>query len=50
VHFLRDSERNSYFRLGVSSIPIERIEPGIKILAEVIASLRPAGKSKSGKG
>ena len=44
VHFLRPmievngrkGESSSYFRLGVSSIPIERIEPGIKILAEVI--------------
>lgn len=33
------SERSSYFRLGVSSIPIDRIEPGIKILADVIADL-----------
>lgn len=44
VHFLRPmievngrrGESSSYFRLGVSSIPIERIEPGIKALAEVI--------------
>jgi GntR family transcriptional regulator/MocR family aminotransferase len=44
VHFHRTtarqngsaSERNSYFRLGVSSISIDRIEPGIKILAEII--------------
>ncbi len=29
-------DRSSYSRLGVSSIPIERIEPGIKILAQVV--------------
>src|SRR5260221_8719654 len=49
VHFLREAERNSYFRLGVSSIQIDRIEPGIKILAEVVAVLRPAGTGKRGK-
>jgi GntR family transcriptional regulator/MocR family aminotransferase len=37
-------DRNSYFRLGVSSIPIDRIEPGIKILAGVIADLRQRTK------
>jgi len=48
VHFHRatarrhgsTSERNSYFRLGVSSISIDRIEPGIKILAEIITGQR----------
>jgi GntR family transcriptional regulator/MocR family aminotransferase len=49
VHFLRDTERSSYFRLGVSSIQIDRIEPGIKILAEVIAAWRSGGKAISGK-
>ncbi|HVJ40650.1 MAG TPA: PLP-dependent aminotransferase family protein [Dongiaceae bacterium] len=42
VHFLRPAirgkDRSSYFRLGVSSIPIDRIEPGIRILAEVIGA------------
>jgi GntR family transcriptional regulator/MocR family aminotransferase len=55
VHFHRaalrrdgsDSERNSYFRLGVSSISIDRIEPGIKILADVIAALSAFGSGKT---
>lgn len=40
VHFHRTdrhpAERMRYCRLGVSSIPIERIEPGIKILAQIV--------------
>jgi len=36
VHFLSDEGPRNYFRLGFSSIPCERIEPGIKLLAEVI--------------
>jgi GntR family transcriptional regulator/MocR family aminotransferase len=44
VHFHQQAEdaealprdRACYCRLGVSSIPIERIEPGIKILAQVV--------------
>ena len=36
-----DAQRHrNYFRLGFSSIPLERIEPGIERLAEVAASLR----------
>lgn len=53
VHFLRPAirgrDRSSYFRLGVSSIPIDRIEPGIRILAEVIrasAGGAPVNKPK----
>jgi GntR family transcriptional regulator / MocR family aminotransferase len=26
----------NYFRLGVSSIPTDRIEPGIKLLADTV--------------
>ena len=36
VHFHRPGEHARYFRLGVSSIPIERIEPGIQLLAQII--------------
>ncbi|MET1027906.1 MAG: PLP-dependent aminotransferase family protein [Dongiaceae bacterium] len=36
VHFHRPGESARYFRLGVSSIPIERIEPGIQLLAQII--------------
>jgi len=36
VHFLSDSGPKNFFRLGFSSIALERIEPGIKLLAQVI--------------
>jgi Transcriptional regulators containing a DNA-binding HTH domain and an aminotransferase domain (MocR family) and their eukaryotic orthologs len=35
--FPRRGRPRNFFRLGFSSIPAERIEPGIKLLAEVIA-------------
>jgi GntR family transcriptional regulator / MocR family aminotransferase len=37
VHFLSDEGPRNFFRLGFSSIPAERIAPGIRLLAEVIA-------------
>jgi len=36
VHFMTTAPSH-YFRLGFSSIPVNRIEPGIRILGEVIA-------------
>jgi GntR family transcriptional regulator / MocR family aminotransferase len=36
VHFMAQPGPSNYFRLGVSSIPTERIEPGIKLLAETV--------------
>ncbi len=36
VHFLSDAGPRNFFRLGFSSITIERIEPGIKLLAQVV--------------
>ena len=36
VHFLSDEGPRNFFRLGFSSIALERIEPGIRLLAEVI--------------
>jgi GntR family transcriptional regulator / MocR family aminotransferase len=36
VHFLSDKGPRNFFRLGFSSIAIERIEPGIRLLAQVI--------------
>ena len=36
VHFLSDHGPKNFFRLGFSSIALERIEPGIKLLAQVI--------------
>jgi GntR family transcriptional regulator/MocR family aminotransferase len=46
VHFLSDAGPRNCFRLGFSSIPAERIEPGICLLAEVIDRLL-AGASES---
>ncbi|MEH6575487.1 MAG: PLP-dependent aminotransferase family protein [Amphritea sp.] len=38
IHFLEDPPPKNYFRLGYSSISTDRIEPGIKKLAELIHS------------
>ena len=40
VFFVADTPPRNHFRLGFSSIATERIEPGIKCLAEVLAGLR----------
>jgi GntR family transcriptional regulator/MocR family aminotransferase len=40
VFFQRDDLPKQYFRLGFSSIPVTRIEPGIKILGEIVAQSR----------
>lgn len=39
IHFLEDPPPKNYFRLGYSSISTDRIEPGIKKLAELIHSM-----------
>ncbi|MGB0468342.1 MAG: PLP-dependent aminotransferase family protein [Pontibacterium sp.] len=39
IHFLDNPPPNNYFRLGYSSISTDRIEPGIKKLAELIHSM-----------
>ena len=36
IHFFGEQPPLNYFRLGYSSIPAERIRPGIKLLAELI--------------
>ncbi|MBY4675190.1 MocR-like pyridoxine biosynthesis transcription factor PdxR [Marinobacterium arenosum] len=36
IHFLRQPPPLNYFRLGYSSISTDRIEPGIRLLAELI--------------
>ena len=36
VHFAAHDAPRNFFRLGFSSIPEERIEPGIELLAEVV--------------
>ena len=39
IHFLGDEPPKNYFRLGYSSIPTDRIEPGIRKLAELIKEM-----------
>jgi GntR family transcriptional regulator/MocR family aminotransferase len=39
IHFLEDSPPKNYFRLGFSSISTDRIDGGIKKLAEIIRSM-----------
>jgi GntR family transcriptional regulator/MocR family aminotransferase len=36
IHFLSDDAPRNYFRLGFSSIPLERIEAGVKLLAGLL--------------
>jgi len=36
IHFLEEDGPKNYFRLGYSSIPTDRIEPGIRKLAQLI--------------
>ena len=36
VHFLGEHRPTNYFRLAFSSLPTERIEPGVRILSELI--------------
>jgi GntR family transcriptional regulator/MocR family aminotransferase len=42
VNFTAGSGPRNFFRLGFSAIPEERIEPGIRLLAELIHSRKPA--------
>jgi GntR family transcriptional regulator/MocR family aminotransferase len=44
VNFAAGSGPRNFFRLGFSAIPEERIEPGIRLLAELVHS------SKAGRG
>jgi GntR family transcriptional regulator/MocR family aminotransferase len=44
VNFATDPRPRNFFRLGFSAIPEERIEPGIRLLAELVQS------SKTGRG
>jgi len=38
IHFMSDRPPRNFFRLGFSSIPEERIEPGIRLLADLVRS------------
>jgi GntR family transcriptional regulator/MocR family aminotransferase len=40
VHFMEQPGPSNFCRLGVSSIPTERIEPGIRLLAEAVRQHR----------
>jgi GntR family transcriptional regulator/MocR family aminotransferase len=46
VHFMAGKAPANYFRLGFSSIPAERIEPGIELLAELIQRQKTERKGK----
>jgi GntR family transcriptional regulator/MocR family aminotransferase len=39
VFFLGENPPKNYFRLGFSSIPVDRIEPGIQTLADIVHDL-----------
>ena len=39
VFFFSDNPPRNYFRLGFSSIPVDRIEPGIQTLAGIVHDL-----------
>ncbi len=41
VHFAAEPPPRNFFRLGFSAIPEERIEPGIRLLAELVHRERP---------
>jgi GntR family transcriptional regulator/MocR family aminotransferase len=36
VHFMSTKAPTNFFRLGFSSIPVDKIEPGIKLLGEIL--------------
>ena len=36
IHFADENGPKNFFRLGFSSIAVEQIEPGIKLLSELI--------------
>lgn len=42
INFMSDAPPRNYFRLGFSSIPAERIEPGIRTLADMVAQMQTA--------
>ncbi len=42
IFFHRDDPPRNYFRLGFSSVPVERIEPGIEKLAALAHATQPA--------
>ncbi len=49
VHFMSRRPPRNFFRLGFSAIPEERIEPGIRLLADLVRS-RKAGRGRAAPG
>jgi GntR family transcriptional regulator/MocR family aminotransferase len=47
VFFMSETHGRNCFRLGYSSISVEKIEPGIQKLADVMRTLQPAGLASS---
>lgn len=41
VFFMNDDEGRRYFRMGFSAIPLEKIEPGVRALAQCLRAQRP---------
>ncbi|MEP6547169.1 MAG: PLP-dependent aminotransferase family protein [Gammaproteobacteria bacterium] len=50
VHFFYDAAPQNYFRLGFSSIPLDRIRGGVRRLAALIARQRPARGAEGRRG
>jgi GntR family transcriptional regulator / MocR family aminotransferase len=42
VFFADETEHSPWFRMGFSAIKLEKIEPGVRALAQVVRQLRPA--------
>jgi len=45
IYFAQRNAPKNHFRLGFSSIPVERIEPGLRALAELIDGMIAAAGS-----
>jgi len=43
VFFMNDDDARRYFRMGFSAIPLEKIEPGVRALAQCVRAQPPAG-------
>ncbi|QCP49780.1 PLP-dependent aminotransferase family protein [Trinickia violacea] len=43
VFFTNDDDARRYFRMGFSAIPLEKIEPGVRALAQCVRAQQPGG-------
>ncbi len=50
VHFMAEQPPLNYFRLGFSSIPVDRIEPGVRRLAALVHELTEESNLRTGAG